>query len=171
MFLVFVVVIMSQVNIHIFTDDFKVTIAAIVIPLFVYLIEGISIIQLTFVSAFAILGARILGHLILTGGTGLEIYSYLPETIFYCTYGLLLLVYDSASEHKYELKYFIPAVAVIDYFCNTLELSIRIHMAAFRPDAQFVIVAVAVSRAVILWVILEGFGRYRLTLLSRAHVV
>ena len=169
MFLVFVVVIMSQVNIHIFTDDFKVTIAAIVIPLFVYLIEGISIIQLTFVSAFAILGARILGHLILTGGTGLEIYSYLPETIFYCTYGLLLLVYDSASEHKYELKYFIPAVAVIDYFCNTLELSIRIHMAAFRPDAQFVIVAVAVSRAVILWVILEGFGRYRLTLLSRAH--
>ncbi|MCI2061805.1 MAG: ATP-binding protein [Eubacteriaceae bacterium] len=168
-FLVFVVVIMSQVNIHIFTGDFKVTIAAIVIPLFVYLIERISIIQLTFVSAFAILGARILVHLILTGGTDLEIYSYLPETVFYCTYGLLLVIYDNAADHNYNLKYFIPAVALIDYFCNSLELSIRIHMAAFKPDAQFVIIAVAVSRAVILWVILEVFGQYRLTLLSRAH--
>ena len=91
-FLALTVVIMAQINVHVFTDNFKISIAVICLPAFVYLIDRISIIPLTFLVTISVLASRVLVHWLETGGTDLQIYSFLPETIFYCAYGLMLFM-------------------------------------------------------------------------------
>ncbi len=168
-FLALTVVIMAQINVHVFTDNFKISIAVICLPAFVYLIDRISIIPLTFLVTISVLASRVLVHWLETGGTDLQIYSFLPETIFYCAYGLMLFMYDQITLHRPRLQTLLPTVAVIDYLGNLLELCVRMQMDAFTLDIQLVIIVVAIARTMILWMILELLTRYRLTLLSRSH--
>lgn len=159
----------AQINLHIFTETFTISLATVCLPAFMYLLDDVAILPLSLLSGFGIFGSRVLIHAAQTGSASGAADDYMPEIIFYFALGLLLFLFDHLIRHRRKLLLFIPGVMCIDYLSNALELFARIQTASYSLDSQLVLIVVAGIRGLILTVVLASLNRYRVMLLTRTH--
>lgn len=165
----FIVIFIAQININLFINDFKISIAVICLPAFLYLLDQMPLIPVTIVTAIGVYLSRILLYWLRHGEIGTSYYSYLPEMFFYFTYGFLLYGYDRLVKHRLSKKAILFPLVLMDYCSNLIELLLRVKLEAFEPRTQLGIILVALSRTILVTIIIMTFDRYRLTLLNREH--
>lgn len=168
-FLTLVVVLAAQINLNFFIDNFKISIAVILLPAFLFLLDNFSLLPVTIFSAFGVYLSRILYYWTQSGQLEYVVRSFFPEIFFYLTFGLLLFAYDKLKKHQLKMYPFLTAVVFMDYLSNLVELLLRVNVQTFEFHTQLSIASVAVARTALLWVILSTFDSYRLTLLNKEH--
>lgn len=162
-------VFVAQININLFISDFKISIAVICFPIFLYLIKNISFVSVSIISAFGIYVSRILIYWLQNKTIGTSYLSNLPEIVFYLSFACCIYFYHKFFQKAIPSPAYFMVLIYIDYFSNLLELLLRIKQDAFDPYAQLSITLVAISRACLTYGIILIFDQYRLTLLSREH--
>ena len=169
LFLSLMVIFAAQINLNLFIDNFKISIAIICLPAFLFLLDNFALLPVTLISALGVFLSRILLYWVQHGYLSQAALSSFPEMIFYLVYGLLLYIYTRRKPNSdFTVSFLIP-LFFMDYLSNLSELMLRIHMQAFEIRTQFSILLVALSRTLLLWLILTIFGRYRLTLINKEH--
>lgn len=156
-------------NISLFDANFKVSIGIVLIPIFIFLFDDISLIAITFFSGPAVFIARLLlflyEHHTLTGG----LKSCYPETFFYITYGLLLTLYMHFTELPFKRRIDFIFFVLMDYTANFAELMLRSDVPTFSRSTQLGILSIAVFRSGIIWLLVYILQRYHLVLLKKEH--
>lgn len=169
LFLSLMVIFAAQINLNLFIDNFKISIAIICLPAFLFLLDNFALLPVTLISALGVFLSRILLYWVQHGYLSQAALSSFPEMIFYLVYGLLLYIYTRRkTDSDFTVSFLIP-LFFMDYLSNLSELLLRIHMQAFEPRTQLSILLVALARTLLLWMILTIFDRYRLTLMNREH--
>lgn len=159
----------AQINLHVFTETFTISLGSVCIPAFLYLLDNVAVIPLSGISGFGVFGSRVLIHALRTGSTAGAVSDYLPEVIFYVALGTLLYLFDRIGGHRKKLFPYIADVVCIDYLSNVLELFARLHGSPYSWDTQILLMIVACIRGLILALVLESLDRYRVMLLTRNH--
>ena len=165
----FIVIFVAQINMNLFTDDFKISIAVICFPVFLYLLDYMPLIPVTILSASGVHISRILLYWLQHGSIRYFFRPYLPEFFFYLIYGCLLYVYTRAVKSGWSVVRLLLSLVLIDYFSNLTELLLRVGTEALVLHTQLGILVVALARSALAVVIITIFNRYRLTLLNREH--
>ena len=161
--------IMSQIRLDLYNENFIVSLGPICIPLFIYLFDKVDIIPTAVVSAAFIYGVRLLIHIIQNGSVSGAESLYLPEAGFYVLLGIFLYIFDQLISHRRKLYVFIPGIMVIDYLCNNLELFMRIQLDSTNFHFQWMLIAIAGARGLVLLILLLSLDRYRIMLFTKTH--
>lgn len=90
----------AQINLHVFTETFTISLGSVCIPAFLYLLDDVAVIPLSVISGFGVFGSRVLIHALRTGSTAGAVSDYLPEVIFYVALGTLLYLFDRIGGHR-----------------------------------------------------------------------
>lgn len=169
LFFSLLIILAAQLSMNLFIADFKISIAVICIPVFLFLTDGFPLIPVTICSAIGVFALRALMYWFQYARLD-HMAFFLPEAAFYICYGLLLFGCTRILKGIFQDKNLavIPLV-FIDYGANLAELLLRIRMDAFEPKAQAGILLVALLRTAVIWCILAIFERYRLLLLKQEH--
>ena len=169
LFFSLLIILAAQLSMNLFIADFKISIAVICIPVFLFLTEGFPLIPVTICSAIGVFALRTLMYWFQYASLDRTAF-FLPEAGFYICYGLLLFGCTRTLKGTFLNKNLavIPLI-FIDYGANLAELLLRIRMDAFEPKAQAGILLVALLRTAVIWCILTIFERYRLLLLKQEH--
>lgn len=169
-FLTLIVIVMAQINIHIFSSTrFLISVAPVCLPAFLYLLDDAEILPVSILSGFGIFGTRVLRDYVTGAGIADVAAQYLPETMFYVVFGIALFIFDRLRSQNIRLRYFIPLVMVIDYGANSLELFARMKTTAYTMNNQLSLMLVAFIRGMLLLIILGSLNQYRVLLLNRNH--
>lgn len=159
----------AQFNINLFASDFKISIAVICLPAFLFLVRDFLLLPVTFLSGICIYLSRILLYWFRNGVIEHSYKAYFPEMIFYFVYGLCLYLYVAKRRRELSANALVLPLFLMDYISNFVELLLRPGVDAFDLRTQLSILLVAALRTLIVWMILTIFDRYRLTLLTREH--
>ncbi len=183
LFFSIVIILAAQININLFTDDFKIAIAVICLSTFALIIEEFPLVPVTILSTVGIFTLRTLIYWIQYAQlptTG----AFMPEISFYLCYGFLLYLYikysnakpgdnlaasEATGEFEFSLKYLhtLATLCFIDYFANLTELTFRLNTGVLSLRTQAGILLAAFVRAFITWCLLLALDLYRQTLLQR----
>lgn len=160
----------SQVYIDFHISNFKFSFAGVVLPILLFLYDEINPILVGILSGISLYLFRIM-FLILDGGMLRQaIVPYLPESIFYFTYGVVFFI---SQKFIYSLNinqmFFISLLS--DFTCNFLEVYIRIGNKIFTSNMEIirVLAIVAFIRAGVAWLILNFIKYYNMLLLKEEH--
>ncbi len=169
LFFSLLIILAAQLSMNLFIADFKISIAVICVPVFLFLTEGFPLILVTICSAIGVFALRTLMYWFQYASLDHTAF-FLPEAGFYICYGLLLFGCTRILKGTFLNKNLavIPLI-FIDYGANLAELLLRIRTDAFEPKAQAGILLVALLRTAVIWCILTIFERYRLLLLKQEH--
>lgn len=164
------IVLAAQINLDVFTNNFRVSIGILLFPVYLFLDEKIPLIPLTFCSAIGVFLSRVV---ILSFRHGFSVSLFgdsFPECIFYLVYGILSFFYfrHRKGDSLNRFTAYVP-LFFMDYAANLCELFVRLKTDAFAWRLQFSILLVAFLRTLILWAVLSGLGHYKFLLLSREH--
>lgn len=176
----------AQINVSLYLNNFKISIAVILFPIFLFFWDRFPLMWVTFLSGIAVFLSRC-GVQLLSEGVGADLYSsFLPEAFFYFVYGTLLFLLHKKSQcnktlrglHKggdkdaivsqSHLTSFLVLVC-IDYAANLTELLLRVGTDAFVLPSQTGIVLAALFRSGAALLILAALKHSHLLLLKREH--
>lgn len=169
LFFSLIIILAAQLSMNLFIADFKISIAVICIPVFLFLTDAFPLIPVAICSAIGVFALRTLMYWFQYASLDRTV-SFLPEAGFYICYGLLLFGYTRILKGRTLNKDLavIPLV-FIDYGANLAELFLRIRTDAFEAKAQAGILLVALLRTAVIWCVLTIFERYKLLLLKQEH--
>jgi two-component system sensor histidine kinase YcbA len=168
-FLCLIVIICSQLSLHIFTDSFRVSIAAVCLPVFLYLLDRPPMVRVTLISSAGVYVLRVATYWYMGSPLQEAMTGALPEAVFYLMLGSLYTLYDWRRQGHFDLDTFFMPVFVFDYLSNCFELILRFQAGALDSNKQLAIMLVAAARTMMVWGVLAVLDRYRLTLLRRSH--
>lgn len=158
----------AQIHINFLLTNFKISLAIILFPIFLYVFKDLDIILTTIFSALGVYSLRVLVHYINTGIYSDVLYGYFPEVFFYLTYGLLFSLYKKFNSKLKVKKVFINFL-IIDYLANLVEITIRLGFDTFNFKIQQGIFFVAIIRSFIIWILLTSLDFYGIFLLKNEH--
>ncbi|MGN0351434.1 MAG: ATP-binding protein [Roseburia sp.] len=165
-----IIILAAQLSMNLFIADFKISLAIVFLPLFLFLLDSFPLLPVTFITAAGVYASRTLIYWFRNGSLEGTVRAYLPETVFYICYGLFLFLYKKLlKNHSLERTYAVLPLILIDYGANLIELLVRLGRNAFHPKTQTGIILVAVLRTLVVWCILTAIEQYRLFLLDREH--
>ncbi len=158
----------AQMHINLLLTNFKISIAIILFPIFLYIFEDLDIIITTIFSAFGVYFLRVLVHFVNTGVYQDILYAYFPEIFFYLSYGILFSFYKKFNS-KFKIKKIFISFVIIDYLANLVEITIRLGPGIFDFKIQQGILFVAIIRSFLIWVLLTSLDYYGIFLLKNEH--
>ena len=163
----------SQISITLFTANFKISIAIVILAACGLLISDFPLIPVTFLSAICVFVMRMTVYWIKYEHWTTPSH-YMPEIAFYLCYGLLLYLYIRRFKHLstaiHEKKNLtLGALILIDYTANFTELLVRLNVTALSIRMQSGIFLAAVVRSGIIWLVMQLFEKYRLFLIEKEH--
>lgn len=160
----------AQLNINLFITDFKLSVAVVCFPAFLFIAQSFPVIPVTVFGAAGVFASRLLLVWLQNGRLSGAVRSYYPEVIFYLCYGLAFYLYTRRlGGSRLDRNRAILPLFVIDYGANLIELLLRIRLEAFTPKAQASILLAAAARTAVIWCVLTVFAHYRLLLLKQEH--
>ena len=165
-----VITLAAQLNINLFITDFKLSVAVICFPAFLFIAQSFPVLPVTVLGAAGVFASRLLLVWFQSGRLAGAVRSYFPEVIFYLCYGLAFYLYTRRSDGRLpdRNKALLP-LFLIDYGANLVELLFRIRLGAFTPKAQASILLAAAVRTAVVWCVLTVFAHYKLLLLKQEH--
>ncbi|GAA0121594.1 MAG: GHKL domain-containing protein [Clostridium argentinense] len=158
----------AQIHINLLLTNFKISLAIILFPIFLYIFEDLNIILTTIFSSLGVYFLRVLVHFINTGIYSDILYAYSPEIFFYLTYGFLFSMHKKIN-FKFKIQKIFINFIVIDYLANLVEITIRLGTDIFDFKIQQGIFLVAIIRSFLIWVLLTSLDYYGIFLLKNEH--
>lgn len=158
----------AQLNLNLLINGFKISLAVICLPIFMFLFEDFLAVPVTLITAPGILVMRCLIEWLTTGTSFVSAAeNYAPEMVFYLCYGGLFALYT----HFIKLDRFsgvrlLPLVAV-DMISNIAELLVRTGGGAFHREVLLRLLIVGVGRTALAAVCLAAFDAYGLFILRK----
>ena len=131
----------AQLNINLFITDFKLSVAVICFPAFLFIAQSFPVIPVTVFGAAGVFASRL----------------------------LLVWLQNGRLSGAVDRNRAILPLFAIDYGANLIELLFRIRLEAFTPKAQASILLAAAARTAVIWCVLTVFAHYRLLLLKQEH--
>ena len=163
------VILLAQLNVDIFTSNFRVSLGILLLPVLIYLYHEIPVMPIALVSGVGVFVSRVFIQSLRYGFAVGDIPAFFPEFVFYLVYGLLLSGYFRRKEFKMPHPHCYIPLFVMDYLANLSELLCRLGAGAFSLPLQINILLVALLRTVILWAVITGLSQYRFLLVSAEH--
>ncbi|MTI70022.1 MAG: sensor histidine kinase [Firmicutes bacterium] len=172
MFMVaFIVAIFSQVNIDLLLTDFRFSSAAIVFPIFLFVYRRFNPIIMGLLTGVSIYIWRV-GLYVARGGYYKEVlWSYFPEVFFYVFYGLIFISLFRKQNYRNNLNDYFFIIVICDFFSNIIEVYIRVKsdLSLYIIEIMGMLMLVALIRAGVAWVVLNGLKYYKMLLLKEQH--
>ena len=164
------VVFAAQISMTVFIVDFQISTGVILLAALFFLVDDFPVLTVTLLSSGGVFAARTIIYWLQNGDIAGRMNAFMPEIIFYISYGLLLYLYGLVLKTPIlKSNLYIFPLVIIDYGANFLELSVRLGENVFDFETQSGIFIVACLRVVISWAIVVLFRQYHLILLKKDH--
>mgnify|MGYP000335120343 FL=1 len=138
------VVFAAQISMTVFIVDFQISIGVILLAAFFFLVDGFPVLTVTLLSSGGVFAARIIIYWLQNGDVAGRMNAFMPEIVFYISYGLLLYLYGLVLKNPIlKSNLYIFPLVIIDYGANFLELSVRLGENVFDFETQSGIFVVA----------------------------
>lgn len=159
----------AQINVSLYPNNFKISIAVILFPVFLFFWDQFPLMWVTVLSAIGVFLSRCLVQMV-NDGTASNLYlNFFPEVFFYLVYGTLLFLYcrKISSEFSHWTNFLV--LVFIDYAANLTELILRMGTGSFIVSTQSSIILAAVFRSCAAFLLFSAIKRSHLLLLKREH--
>lgn len=161
------VVLASQISISIVAVDFKISVAIVLLPIFLFLSPGFPLLTVSLLSAPGVFLLRVIFQWVTVGTPAGCWPAHAPEMLFYLIYGVLLSLYfKQIPLLPFRAKKCIPLVA-IDAAANFAELLVRLGQAALAPEILLQLLAVGVGRSLLVLAAIRALDYYGFQVLHR----
>lgn len=170
-FIALAVAISSQLYFNMYSEGFRISAAVILLPILIMTIgEDISTIQICSVTSIFIFTLRSALLFISTGSYEGALRLYLPNMLFYISYGI---IFSSLCRNKYVVSYrkMFMVVLLSDFFSNVVEICAT-HTTLSSDEilkAIASIAGIALARSFVSWLFLVGEKQYRTLLKHEEH--
>ena len=165
-----IIAITSQINMNLLISDFRVSIAIILFPVFLYLFDEQDTIKIGVMCAISVYILRV-GIYFIGNGSFIEILlAYFPEIFFYVFYSMFFKIINKTIV-TINFKRSLITLILSDYLGNFIEILIR-NLENFTMVKSNVIITlfyVAVIRSIISLIILNSLKFYKLLLMKEEH--
>lgn len=164
---ILLVVLASQISINIVAVDFKISVAVVLFPIFVFLSPSFPLLAVALPSAPGVFLLRVLFQWFTTGTIAGSWQAHAPEMLFYLVYGILICLYfRKIPLTPFWWKKCIPLMA-IDAVANFAELLIRLGGAALAPEILLQLIAVGAGRSLMVLLAIRALDYYGFQVLHR----
>ncbi|GCD08684.1 ATP-binding protein [Clostridium tagluense] len=165
-----IIAITSQINMNLLISDFRVSVAIIVFPVFLYFFNELDTIKTGVMCAISVYLLRV-GIYFIENGSFIEILlAYFPEIFFYAFYSIFFKIFNKTIT-TIDLKRLLITLILSDYLGNFVEIIIRNfeNFTMLKLNAVTTLFYVAVIRSIISLIILNSLKFYKLLLLKEEH--
>ena len=159
------VALLSQVSLAVQERGFHLSVAVVLLQVFLFTLPELPALPLTALSAVGVLALRLLSAALLGQSVPAALADHAPELLFYLCFGALFcLLFEKKRAAGYRLPYALP-LAAADALSNFAELLVREGFAAFSAPLLAQITAVGLIRALLAAAILLALRRYGIQIL------
>ena len=166
-----IVAITSQLYFNVFADNFRISLAVIVLPLLVMTVgEDISTIKICLATSVAVFLLRSTIYVVVNDSYQGIFATYMPNAMFYIFYGI---IFSILLPNKFVVSYRRLFVTIItsDFLSNICEICFTSAHMHFADVVKVIatLAGVATVRSIISWFCLVGEKQYRTLLQSEEH--
>lgn len=159
------VALLSQVSLAVQDRGFHLSVAVVLLQVFLFTLPELPALPLTALSAVGVLALRLLSAALLGQSVSAALADHAPELLFYLCFGVLFyLLFEKKRDAGYRLPYVLP-LAAADALSNLTELLVREGAAAFSAPLLAQMAAVGLIRALLAAAILLALRRYGIQIL------
>lgn len=159
------VALLSQVSLAVQDRGFHLSVAVVLLQVFLFTLPELPALPLTALSAVGVLALRLLSAALLGQSVPDALADHAPELLFYLCFGVLFyLFFEKKRAAGYRLPYALP-LAAADALSNLAELLVREGAAAFSAPLLAQMAAVGLIRALLAAAILLALRRYGIQIL------
>ena len=159
------VALLSQVSLAVQDRGFHLSVAVVLLQVFLFTLPELPALPLTALSAVGVLALRLLSAALLGQSVPDALADHAPELLFYLCFGVLFyLFFEKKRAAGYRLPYALP-LAAADALSNLAELLVREGAAAFSAPLLAQMAAVGLIRALLAAAILLELRRYGIQIL------
>ena len=164
---ILLVVLASQISISMVAVDFRISVAVVLLPIFVFLSPGFPLLPVSLLSAPGVFILRVLFQWLTLGTPAGSWRAHAPEMLFYLIYGVLICLYfRQIPLTPFRWKKCLPLIA-IDAVANFAELLVRLGKAALAPDILLQLIAVGAGRSLLVLLAIRALDYYGFQVLHR----
>ena len=165
-----IIAITSQINMNLLISDFRVSVAIILFPVFIYLFDELDTIKIGIMCAISVYILSV-GIYFIKNGIFIEILlAYFPEMFFYVFYSIFFKTFNKAII-SINFKRLLITFILSDYLGNFIEILVRNLKTStmIKLNVITTLLYVAVIRSIISLIILAGLRFYKLLLIKEEH--
>lgn len=165
-----IIAITSQINMNLLVSDFRVSVAIILFPVFLYLFDEIDTIKTGVMCASSVYILRV-GIYFIENGSFIEILlAYFPEIFFYSFYSIFFKIFNK-SKNSIKFNRLLITLILSDYLGNFVEILIRNfrNFTTLKLQVVTTLFYVAVIRSIISLIIVNSLKFYKLLLIKEEH--
>lgn len=164
-----IVVIAAQIHFSLLHSNFKISVGIICFPVFLCLLDNVSLIPVSVLSGLGVFLARLCFHSYEIGGARNAFTACYPEIFFYISYGILLNFYAGKHKPFYDMPISLLPFFLMDYGANICELVMRSDVPFFSLRIHLWMLVVAVMRSLLVVLCLYLFRQYHQVLVRNEH--
>ncbi|MGH4123566.1 MAG: ATP-binding protein [Clostridium sp.] len=165
-----IIAITSQINMNLLISDFRVSVAIVLFPVFLYFFDELDTIKTGVMCAVSVYLLRV-GIYFIENGSFIEILlAYFPEIFFYAFYSIFFKIFNKIIT-TIDLKRLLITLILSDYLGNFVEIIIRNfeNFTMLKLNVVTTLFYVAVIRSIISLIILNSLKFYKLLLQKEEH--
>lgn len=166
----FIMILSSQIYIEILLTNFRISFAAIMFTVFLYLFKELRVYSIGIFAGLILYIHRLILYLIDYGQFFDKLTSYLPEIVFYTFWGFTL-VYVLKRNREIKLHTLFVSMIIIDLSSNLLEISLSSGLIFEFSLSKMIsiLLLVATTRSFISIAIIILIKYYRMFLIKEEH--
>lgn len=165
-----IIAITSQINMNLIKSNFRVSVAIILFPVFLYLFDELDSIETGVMCAISVYILRVSIYFIENGSFIEILFAYFPEIFFYTFFSIFFKIFNKTIT-TINFKRLLITLILSDYLGNIIEILI-INLEDFTMPKLNIITTlfyVAVIRSIISLIILNSLKFYKLLLMKEEH--
>lgn len=157
----------SQISITLFTGEFKISVAVVLLPVLLFLVPGFPVLPTALLAGPGVFLLRSLLQWASAGTPEGCWQAHGPEIFFYLAYGLQFYFYQRRVPfHPFRWVKCLPLMG-FDFAANLVELLVRLGAGAFSPPLLLQLLAVGAGRALLSWAAIRALDYYGYQMLRR----
>ncbi|MGH4140762.1 hypothetical protein [Clostridium sp.] len=122
-----IIAITSQINMNLLISNFRVSVAIILFPVFLYLFDEIDTIKMGVMCAIFVYILRV-GIYFIENGSFIEILlAYFPEIFFYAFYSIFFKIFNK-TENSFKFNRLVITLILSDYLAGVIGSTITLHI-------------------------------------------
>lgn len=164
-----IIILAARMSFSLSTRDFVISGGIIPLAVFLLMIDTFPFVPVLLFSAAGVLLTRMLDGFLAGEAVETLFASRFPEFIFYLVYGALLYLYYHFMKERLTRGVFFIPLLLPDYLANLTELALR-SVSVAAPATQGSILAAAVIRTLLIWILATRLDPLSFTLLRREHI-
>lgn len=158
----------SQIHLYFLLPNFRVSVAIILFPLFLYYFTNTNTVKTALSTSFAVYIWRLIIYFSTNGHISEVALTYFPEVFFYLFYGIFFWILNKKNK-TFDLNHLFINLVLTDYFANIVEIVFRQPSTLLNGNVHIGLVAVALLRSFFIWFILKVIKLYKMLLLKEQH--